>query len=106
MCCFRRSGTYGPTSSSALRGNAGSIRRCRTAVQVDKGIQHRLDYSAAFDDVSDNILSVVVDSLIYNNILYSVLCSIYPDIRISLVVVCLRYNTRYNFVISAQISNY
>ena len=60
VLCFRRGGTFGPTSSSSAGGDAGGTRRCRNAVQVDKGIQNRFDYIATFDAVADTTMSVAV----------------------------------------------
>ena len=58
--CFRRGGTFGSTSSSSAGGDAGGVRRCRTAGQVDKGIENRFDYIATFDAVAKTIMSVAV----------------------------------------------
>ena len=60
VLCFRRGGTFGPTSSSSDGGDAGGTRRCRAAVQVDKGIENRFDYIATFDAVAKTIMSVAV----------------------------------------------
>ena len=58
--CFRRGGSFGPTSSSSAGGDAGGVRRCRNAGQVDKRIQNRFDYIAAFESVSVIIMDVAV----------------------------------------------
>ena len=60
VLCFRRGGTFGPTSSSSAGGDAGCVRRCRTAVQVDNGIENSFDYIVAFEAVADTIMSVAV----------------------------------------------
>ena len=64
VLCFRRGGTFGPTSSSLAGGDAGGTRRCRNAGQVDKGIENRFDYIAAFAALAKTMCVAVLMQLI------------------------------------------